>query len=115
MGRFKKQFWSGAKRDEHGDLQDIPEPEWYARQYDPTDRVTQSSGHKVERNPRPEGALIPRAMVGETIMPIKDAFNIYRDCNCEDFRLNYPNFKIALIKGSTFRTTKGVVSKPKES
>lgn len=113
MARFKKNFWNGTKRKADGDVVDLPEPEWYARQYDPTDRVTQSQGHKVEQNPRPEGVRIPRALVGNEIVPIKQAFEIYKEHNMESIRLKFSYFKIALINGTTFKTSKGTISKPK--
>ncbi len=102
MAKFKKNFWSGS----------TPEPEWYARQYDPTDKFTQSQGFKKEHNPRPAGALIPRALVGGVETPIKQAFEIYKAHCMESIRLNFAHFKTALINGTTFKTAKGVISKP---
>jgi len=99
MAKFKKNFWSGSS----------PEPAWYAQEKDPLDRL---GGFKGSGNSRPEGARIPKALVGGKEVTIKEAFDIYKLHHTESFRLPFPQFKTALINGSTFKTTKGVVSKP---
>jgi len=115
MAKFKKNFWRDRSVvTEQGKVVNIPEPEWFARQKDPTDRVTQSQGFKPEYNPRPEGALIPRACVGGRVVLVKEAFDIYKRCNTESFRLPFGPFKVSLINGTKFKTTQGIISKPEE-
>lgn len=108
MAKFKKNFWNGTRRKEDGDVVETPEPSWYAREKDPLDRL----GGFHNPNKRPEGVTIPRAKVGEKIVPIKEAYLIYKRSSLDSFRLNSEPFKTALINGSTFQTREGRISKP---
>ena len=101
MAKCKKNFWNSRN--------DTPEPDWYAREKDPLDRL---GGFKGEHNPRPEGARIPRAIVGDREVSIKEAFEIYKAHNMESFRLNFAHFKTSLINGTKLKTAKGIISKP---
>jgi hypothetical protein len=111
MAKFKKNFWrERSVTTEEGKVVDIPEPEWYSKQYDPLDRL---GGYKGNDTLRPVGETIPYASVNGKLLPIKEAYEIYKKNTTDSCTLKFAHFKIALLKGTILRIVSGNISKPK--
>lgn len=111
MAKFKKNFWREREtKTEEGKVVPIPEPAWYAKQYDPTDRL---GGYKGIDNPRPSGVGVPKAkLIGngeEKLVPVREAFYLYRK---NGGPLKFELFKVGLLNGTKFPAGLLIISKP---